>query len=117
MLIQKIFLYVFIQYINVYSKGLRGPPSRRLIFSKGAVVVVTMPRSKGKANYKVNVLILVVEEMLPNRARGRRLQRSTSQEMERWCFKIKMTSRGTGSTSAETSSRNPLATQVIPRGT
>jgi hypothetical protein len=25
-----------------------------------------MPRLKGKANYKVNMLILVVEEMLPN---------------------------------------------------
>jgi len=27
-----------------------------------------MPRSKGKANYKVDVLILVVEEKLPNGA-------------------------------------------------
>jgi hypothetical protein len=32
--------------------------------------MVTMPRSKGKANYKVNMLILVVEEMLPNGAQA-----------------------------------------------
>jgi len=30
--------------------------------------MVTMPRSKGKANYKVDVLILIVEEKLPNGA-------------------------------------------------
>jgi hypothetical protein len=30
--------------------------------------MATMPRSKGKANYKVGMLILVVEEMLPNGA-------------------------------------------------
>jgi hypothetical protein len=29
-----------------------------------------MPRAKGTANYKVYVLILVVEELLPNDAQG-----------------------------------------------
>jgi hypothetical protein len=32
--------------------------------------MVTIPRSKGKANYKVDVLILVVEEKLPNGAQA-----------------------------------------------
>jgi hypothetical protein len=32
--------------------------------------MVTMPRSKGKANYKVDLLILVVEEKLPNGAQA-----------------------------------------------
>jgi hypothetical protein len=29
-----------------------------------------MPQAKGKANYKVDALILVVEELLPNGAQG-----------------------------------------------
>ena len=29
-----------------------------------------MPQAKGKANYKTDALILVVEELLPNRAQG-----------------------------------------------
>jgi hypothetical protein len=32
--------------------------------------MVTLPRSKGKANYKVDILILVVEEKLPNGAQA-----------------------------------------------
>jgi hypothetical protein len=32
--------------------------------------MVTMPRLKGKANYKVDMLILVVEEMLPSGAQA-----------------------------------------------
>jgi hypothetical protein len=32
--------------------------------------MVTMPRLKGKVNYKVDVLILVVEEKLPNGAQA-----------------------------------------------
>jgi hypothetical protein len=29
-----------------------------------------MPRGKGKANYKVDTLVMVVEELLPNRAQS-----------------------------------------------
>jgi hypothetical protein len=32
------------------------------------MVTTTVPRSKGKVNYKVDMLIMVVKEMLPNGA-------------------------------------------------
>jgi hypothetical protein len=40
-----------------------------------------MPRAKGKANYKVDALILVVEELLPYKA-GKRFQPTTSTVVE-----------------------------------
>jgi hypothetical protein len=32
--------------------------------------LLTMPRGKGKANYKVDTLVMVVEELLPNGAQS-----------------------------------------------
>ena len=76
-----------------------------------------MPRAKGKANYKMEVFIQAVEELLPNGAQGwtevARLYQGRTGELavreyddvkqhwiEKCCNKFK----------------KPLATQVIPRG-
>jgi hypothetical protein len=37
---------------------------------QSTTTLLKMPRAKGKVNYKVNALILVVEELLPNGVQG-----------------------------------------------
>jgi len=89
------------------------PPKRQ----QSTSTLLMMPRGNGKANYKVDTLILVVEELLPNGAQSwaevAALYQSRSGEMilrdhddvkrywiEKCCNKFK----------------KPTGTPVIPRG-